>query len=167
MRIKCRAFSVAGNYLHFDAVLHRPLFIEAREEALESDYKRELGAAFGIVFNRLFAISNMPIHRFKAQLVRQKSYDDYMEKLVTAFNISAAEGIMCRSMVSVGFDGTLYDCDFNQMLGMTVENKSQPMTIFDFDEKFLRARKIRFAGHCFGCTAGEGSSCVGSTAGIR
>jgi radical SAM/Cys-rich protein len=108
-------------------------------------------------------MTNMPIHRFKAQLLRSKSYEEYMEKLAGAFNIQAATGVMCRSLVSVGCDGKLYDCDFNQMLSMPVDGPTEPATVFEFDERWLLGRRIRFASHCFGCTAGEGSSCGGKT----
>ncbi len=139
-------------------------FLPAPQANLEADFKRELKNRFGIVFNRLFTITNMPIHRFKEMLYRKNIYDDYMEKLTTHFNPCAAEGVMCRSLISVGYDGRLYDCDFNQMLDMQIEN-GEPITIFNFDFEKLMQRRIRFASHCFGCTAGAGSSCGGATAG--
>ncbi|MDQ7051782.1 MAG: arsenosugar biosynthesis radical SAM protein ArsS, partial [candidate division KSB1 bacterium] len=139
-------------------------FLPAPQANLEADFKHELKNRFGIVFNSLFTITNMPIHRFKEMLYRKNIYDDYMEKLTSNFNPSAAEGVMCRSLISVGYDGRLYDCDFNQMLDMQIEN-GKPMTIFNFDFDQLMQRKIRFASHCFGCTAGAGSSCGGATAG--
>jgi radical SAM/Cys-rich protein len=138
-------------------------FLPAPQESLEKDFKRELLNKFGIVFNNLYSITNMPIHRFKNQLKRRGTYDDYMAKLVDAFNPSAAQGIMCRTLLSVSYDGKLYDCDFNQMLEMQVVN-SKPVTVFDFDLQELLNRRIRFASHCFGCTAGAGSSCGGVTA---
>lgn len=137
-------------------------FLPALQESLEQDFKRELFDKFGIVFNNLYTITNMPIHRFKNQLKRRDIYDDYMTKLVNAFNPAAAGGIMCRSLISVSYDGKLYDCDFNQMLDMQVMN-SKPLTIFDFNLQELLNRRIRFASHCFGCTAGAGSSCGGAT----
>ncbi len=129
---------------------------------LELEYKRELKSHFGIEFNRLFAITNLPVHRFKAHLVQSKGYEAYMEKLMAAFNPAAAEGVMCRSLVSVGYDGRIYDCDFNQMLGMSIDGAEKAATVFDFDENLLLNRKIKFASHCFGCTAGAGSSCGGA-----
>lgn len=138
-------------------------FLPAPQDELERTYKRELLDKFGIRFNRLFTITNMPIHRFKQQLVRMGGYDDYMTRLVNAFNPTAAANVMCRNMISVGYDGRLYDCDFNQMLDMQL-NGGLPSTIFDFDLDALIRRKIKFAAHCFGCTAGCGSSCGGSTA---
>jgi radical SAM/Cys-rich protein len=160
-------------------------FLPAAQESLEADFKRELSKKFGITFNRLYTITNMPIHRFRDQLERLGAYEEYMTKLVNAFNPSAAVGVMCRSMISVGYDGRLYDCDFNQMLEMpiaatggdppapacrtgrgsearvpTIDN-SKPLTVFEFDYDTLIKRRIRFASHCYGCTAGAGSSCGG------
>ncbi|MEQ1440072.1 arsenosugar biosynthesis radical SAM (seleno)protein ArsS [Fontimonas sp. SYSU GA230001] len=138
-------------------------YLPAPQASLEADYKRVLLAQYGVVFNRLFTITNMPINRFALHLRKAGQYDSYMDKLVGAFNPSAAENAMCRSLISVGPDGTLYDCDFNQQLGMPVQRDAKPLTIFDFDAKELLARRIRVANHCFGCTAGAGSSCGGAT----
>ncbi len=138
-------------------------FLPASQAGLEADYKRELSAKFGLHFNSLFTITNMPIHRFKSDLVRHGGYDAYMEKLLNAFNPAAAEGVMCRSQISVNYDGRLSDCDFNQMLDLPVESAA-PQTIFDWDFDALLHRRIVFADHCFGCTAGAGSSCGGETA---
>jgi radical SAM/Cys-rich protein len=143
-------------------------FLPAAQATLEAEYKHELQEKFGIVFNNLFTITNMPIHRFKESLQRSGGYEDYMDKLVNAFNPAAAAGVMCRSLISVGYDGKLYDCDFNQMLEMQVvtgtNGSSRVRTIFDFDMNELTARNILFDAHCFGCTAGAGSSCGGTTA---
>ncbi len=137
-------------------------FLPAAQSSLEADFKRQLDQQFGIVFNRLYTITNMPIHRFRTQLERLGAYEDYMTKLVNAFNPGAAQGVMCRSLISVGYDGQLYDCDFNQMLEMPIEN-GDPLTVFNFDFDKLMKRGILFASHCFGCTAGAGSSCGGAT----
>ncbi len=143
-------------------------FLPAAQASLEADYKQELWQRFGLLFNNLYTITNMPIHRFKEALERSGGYEEYMEKLVNAFNPAAAEGVMCRSLVSVGYDGRLYDCDFNQMLDMQITtgiNGSQRhRTIFDFDFDEILNRTIAFASHCYGCTAGAGSSCGGATA---
>jgi radical SAM/Cys-rich protein len=146
-------------------------FLPAAQASLEAEYKHELKEKFGIVFNSLYTITNMPIHRFKESLQRSGGYEEYMEKLVNAFNPAAAEGVMCRSLVSVSHDGKLYDCDFNQMLEMQVvtsaadvSGSAVPRTIFDFDMDELLQRHILFDAHCFGCTAGAGSSCGGATA---
>jgi radical SAM/Cys-rich protein len=115
------------------------------------------------VFNGVFVITNMPINRFRHFLERADLYNAYMTKLINAFNPAAAEGVMCRGMISVGYDGTLYDCDFNQMLEWRV-NHGTPNTVRDFDFDKLMARQIVFGSHCYGCTAGAGSSCGGAIA---
>ena len=139
-------------------------FLPASQESLEADFRRELHKKYAIEFNNLFVITNLPINRFKQQLKRLGAYDEYMEKLVNAFNPSAAQGVMCRSLISVSHDGKIYDCDFNQMLEMDVIIDHEPMTIFNFDYEKLVNRRIMFGPHCFGCTAGSGSSCGGATA---
>ena len=136
-------------------------FLPASQESLEKDFKKELWKNFQIKFNNLYTITNMPIHRFKEQLERHGTYEDYMEKLINAFNPTAAEGVMCRSLLSVSYDGKIYDCDFNQMLDLQVFT-NKPMTVFNFDFKKLVERDIFFDSHCFGCTAGSGSSCGGA-----
>ncbi|MCW8824743.1 MAG: arsenosugar biosynthesis radical SAM protein ArsS, partial [Ignavibacteriaceae bacterium] len=136
-------------------------FLPASQESLEKDFKKELWKNFQIKFNNLYTITNMPIHRFKEQLERQGTYEDYMEKLINAFNPVAADGVMCRSLLSVSYDGKIYDCDFNQMLDMQVFT-NKPMTVFNFDFQKLVKRDIIFDSHCFGCTAGSGSSCGGA-----
>ena len=128
---------------------------------LESDYRQQLGERFGISFNNLFTITNMPISRFLTDLERHGNYERYMNLLVEKFNPAAVEGVMCRTLVSVGWDGVLYDCDFNQMLAMPI-NHGLPQHIRDFDVFLLARRSIRTGVHCFGCTAGSGSSCGGS-----
>jgi radical SAM/Cys-rich protein len=138
-------------------------FLPAPQHSLEQEFKREMKEHFGVDFNQLYVLTNMPIHRFKAQLRRLNDFDGYMEKLVSAFSVSAANNAMCRTLVSVSHNGTLYDCDFNQMLHIPISHQEQSWTVFNFDEKNLRERKIQFASHCFGCTAGQGSSCGGKT----
>lgn len=136
-------------------------FLPADQASLEADYKKALQKDFGIVFNHLFTITNIPIQRFRRSLELQGNYDTYMNKLISAFNPQAAEGVMCRSLLSVGYDGSLYDCDFNQMLETRVRGPVQ--NLMDFEPEALLAREIVFADHCFGCTAGAGSSCTGVT----
>ena len=138
-------------------------FLPASQESLEADFKRELYKKYEIEFNKLFVITNMPINRFKQQLKRLGAYDEYMTKLVNAFNPTAAQGVMCRSLISVSHDGRIYDCDFNQMLEMDLIIDHEPMTIFNFDYDKLVNRGIMFGSHCYGCTAGSGSSCGGAT----
>jgi radical SAM/Cys-rich protein len=136
-------------------------FLPGNQAALEADWKRELGRRYGIEFRRLLTLTNMPISRYLEFLVESGNLEDYMERLVNAYNPSAAAGVMCRTTLSVGWDGTLYDCDFNQMLEIPVEERA-PRTIFDFDPAALGARRIAVGTHCFGCTAGAGSSCGGA-----
>lgn len=138
-------------------------FLPASQESLEKQYKRELADKFGVTFNCLFTITNMPINRFKKELIRLGTYDDYLTKLINSFNPTAATGVMCRSLISVGYDGRLFDCDFNQMLDLTLLAKDGA-TIFDCDWDKLTRRQILFDQHCYGCTAGAGSSCGGATA---
>lgn len=137
-------------------------YLPAPQQDLERDFKKELKDKYDLSFNKLYIITNMPINRFKEQLERLGSYEDYMNKLVNAFNPAAAEGVMCRTLISVDHNGYIYDCDFNQMLGMTIVN-GKTQTIFDFNIEEIQNRKIRFDSHCFGCTAGAGSSCGGAT----
>ena len=140
-------------------------YLPAPQAALEADFRRELQAKFGLRFNRLHTITNMPINRFRVHLEKTGQLEAYMEKLLAAFNPAAAAGVMCRSLISVGHDGRIYDCDFNQMLELGAESRAgKPLSIFDFDFDALLARPIRFDEHCFGCTAGAGSSCGGATA---
>jgi len=152
----------SGLELH---LVYNPLgaFLPPPQGQLTSDYKGILLDQFGIVFNDLYCIANMPINRFLDQLRRDGKYAEYMEKLVTAFNPSAAAGVMCRSLLSVGWDGRLYDCDFNQMLEIEVEPR-ESAHIQDFDFDALSERTIMLDEHCFGCTAGAGSSCGGEIA---
>ncbi len=137
-------------------------FLPGSQEQLKEDFKRELKRKHDIVFNDLYAITNLPISRFLNFLLMSGNLDEYMEKLVTSFNPAAAEGVMCRNTISVGWDGTLYDCDFNQMLEMGTHEKA-PAHIRDFDLGRLNDREIMMNQHCYGCTAGAGSSCGGTT----
>ncbi len=163
-RLNRMGYGVEGSGLILNLV-YNPVgaFLPAPQADLERQFKQELKAKYGLVFNRLYTLTNMPIHRFKTQLQQLHGYGDYMEKLVNAFNPAAAQGVMCRSLLSVGWDGRLYDCDFNQMLEMGIGGRG-PWTVFNFNFQKLMARRILFASHCFGCTAGAGSSCGGATA---
>ena len=131
------------------------------QEQLEADYRRELGSRFGIVFNHLLTITNMPISRFLTDLERHDNYARYMDLLAETFNPKTVSSVMCRTLISVGWDGTLYDCDFNQMLSMPI-NHGLPQHIRNFDAFLLARREIRTGLHCFGCTAGSGSGCGGA-----
>ena len=137
-------------------------FTIADQRVMEDEFRKALGARHGVVFDQLFCLTNMPISRYLEWLVDSGNLDRYMTALVTAFNPSAVAGLMCRNTVSVGWDGVLYDCDFNQMLDMPVAARA-PRHIRDFDLAALTAREIATDRHCFGCTAGEGSSCGGAT----
>ncbi|HYK76127.1 MAG TPA: DUF3641 domain-containing protein, partial [Daejeonella sp.] len=135
-------------------------FLPPPQASLQADFKQELEKRFGIHFNELFTITNMPISRFLDYLLVSGNYPAYMEKLINAFNPLAAQQLMCRSMISVGWDGYLYDCDFNQMLDLKI-GQDKPLHIKDFDAQLLKNRKIIVNQHCYGCTAGAGSSCGG------
>lgn len=138
-------------------------FLPPEQAQIEADFKRELKARYGISFDNLYTITNMPIARFLDWLRRSGNENAYMRKLVNAFNPSTLSGLMCRNLVSVDWTGRLYDCDFNQMLEMPLDS-GLPQSIFDFDIEKLATRRIVTADHCFGCTAGSGSSCGGSVA---
>ena len=138
-------------------------FLPGAQASLEREFKRQLESKYGVVFNNLYVITNMPISRFLDFLVQGDLVIKYMTRLANAFNPVAASGVMCRNTISVGYEGGLYDCDFNQMLEMKVDGAA-PQTIFDWDRAALEARSIVVNEHCFGCTAGAGSSCGGETA---
>ncbi len=138
-------------------------FLPPKQEAIEAQFKKELRTKHGIEFNRLYTITNLPISRFLEFLIESGNYDQYMTRLANAFNPAAAAGVMCRYTLSVGWDGRLYDCDFNQMLDLPVDH-SAPAHIRDFDPTQLHHRRIVTRNHCYGCTAGSGSSCGGSVA---
>ena len=146
-------------------IVYNPVgaFLPPKQESLEKDYKRELWNKHGIVFNNLYTITNMPISRFLDYLIESGNYDGYMNRLINAFNPVAALNVMCRNTLSVGWEGTLYDCDFNQMLELSVDH-GVPKHIKDFSVDLLEDRRIVTGQHCYGCTAGAGSSCGGATA---
>ena len=144
-------------------LVHNPVgaFLPPKQDAIESQFRKELRAKHGVEFNRLYTITNMPISRFLEFLVESKNYEAYMQRLANAFNPAAAAGVMCRYTLSVGWDGTLYDCDFNQMLDLPV-GPGAPRHIRDFNPLQLQQRVIVTGNHCYGCTAGSGSSCGGA-----
>jgi len=135
----------------------------ASQVSMLAEWKRELRRLHRIEFDDLYTITNMPISRYLDWLIASGNLEAYMQKLVDAFNPAAAAGVMCRNTISVGWDGTLYDCDFNQMLELPV-GFGQPGHLRDFDRALLDRRRIVTNRHCFGCTAGAGSSCGGQTA---
>ena len=136
-------------------------YLPPAQGPLELDFKREMSRRYGISFNALYTITNMPISRYLEYLVTSGNYEGYLERLVNAFNPGSVAGLMCRYTLSVGWDGALYDCDFNQMLELPVA-ASAPRHIRDFDAAALTGRFIATARHCYGCTAGAGSSCGGA-----
>jgi radical SAM/Cys-rich protein len=136
-------------------------FLPPAQQSLEKEYKQELMKEFGIEFNNLFAITNLPISRYLDYLLTSGNYEKYMEKLVAAFNPAAAQHVMCRNTISVSWDGHLYDCDFNQMLDLKVDC-AHSKHISAFDAAALNNRAVVVNQHCYGCTAGAGSSCGGS-----
>jgi len=135
-------------------------FLPSDQQALESEFKRQLHRKYEIEFNHLFAITNLPISRFLEYLLESGNYKGYMEKLVEAFNPSTIDGLMCRNTISVSWDGYIYDCDFNQMLDLKVAVPDKTH-IKDYAAEALRNRDIVLNQHCYGCTAGAGSSCGG------
>lgn len=135
-------------------------FLPGDQNALEQDFKSALKTDFNIDFNQLFTITNLPISRFLDFLIASENYEDYMESLVAAFNPAAVANVMCTNTLSVRWDGTLYDCDFNQMLDLKVDSPVQHLQ--DFDLNALQNREVCISQHCYGCTAGAGSSCQGA-----
>jgi radical SAM/Cys-rich protein len=131
------------------------------QEKLERDYKNKLYADFGIIFNKLYTITNMPITRYAKYLKALNQLEAYTELLINNFNPHTLDGLMCRNTLNISWDGKLYDCDFNQMLGMSMRD-AQPLTVFTVSKNDLESRQILIANHCFACTAGAGSSCQGA-----
>lgn len=132
------------------------------QDALETDYKRILGDTHGIVFNSLYTLANMPIQRFGAVLLAKGEFDRYLGLLRSAHRDDNLDGVMCRSLVSVDWRGFVYDCDFNQMLDLPMREAGTDLHVRDLLDADIAGRAVRVAGHCFGCTAGQGSSCGGS-----
>ncbi|MBC8047747.1 MAG: arsenosugar biosynthesis radical SAM protein ArsS, partial [Fimbriimonadaceae bacterium] len=138
-------------------------FLPGGQLTLENQFKRELKRLYDIEFDALFCITNMPISRFLDYLIETGNYESYMTQLIEAFNPVAAQNVMCRNTISIGWDGNIYDCDFNQMLGLKV-NHGAPNHIKHWDLEKLNNRDIVLNQHCYGCTAGSGSSCGGAVA---
>jgi radical SAM/Cys-rich protein len=162
-RLNSVGYGVEGSGLILNLV-YNPVgaFLPPPQAAIEADFKRELLRRHGVTFDRLYTITNMPIKRFLEYLRRTGNEERYMRRLVESFNPASVAGLMCRTTLSVDWTGRLYDCDFNQMLELTVD-ESLPQTINDFDPEQFARRRIETAAHCFGCTAGAGSSCGGAT----
>lgn len=137
-------------------------FLPGDQASMEKDFKKALMDDFGIHFHNLFAITNLPIARFLDYLIASENYEDYMYSLVDAYNPTAVKNVMCTNTLSISWDGYLFDCDFNQMLELPVNSKSRHIS--EFNEELLEGRNIVISQHCYGCTAGAGSSCQGSVA---
>ncbi|HYH86231.1 MAG TPA: arsenosugar biosynthesis radical SAM (seleno)protein ArsS [Pyrinomonadaceae bacterium] len=161
-RLNAVGYGVEGSGLTLNLV-YNPVgaFLPPNQSSIEADFKRELAARHDVSFNRLFTITNMPIKRFLDYLRRTGNEERYMRKLVESFNPGAVESLMCRSLLSVDWEGRLYDCDFNQMLELGVAPEL-PRTIAELDPAKFAGRRVMTGPHCFGCTAGAGSSCGGA-----
>ena len=144
-------------------LVHNPVgaFLPGSQASLEQEYRRHLEHHWGVRFNRLFTLTNCPVGRYLEFLIRSGNFEQYMDSLIQSFNPAAVEDLMCRDTLSVAWDGGLYDCDFNQMLDLPVDEQA-PSHIRDFDLQALRSRRIAVGNHCFSCTAGAGSSCQGA-----
>ena len=156
-------YGLEGSGLKLDLVYNPSgAFLPGDQLALENDFKKALKSEFNIDFHNLFAITNLPISRFLDYLIASENYEDYMYSLVEAYNPTAVKNVMCTNTLSVSWDGNLYDCDFNQMLNLKVASKVKHIS--DYNEELLQDRKIIINQHCYGCTAGAGSSCQGVVA---
>ena len=156
-------YGLAGSNLKLDLVYNPSgAFLPGDQQALENDFKKALKNDFDINFHSLFAITNLPISRFLDFLIASDNYEDYMHSLLDAYNPAAVENVMCTNTISISWEGWLYDCDFNQMLNLKVASKVKHIS--DYDEELLQDRDIIINQHCYGCTAGAGSSCQGVVA---
>jgi radical SAM/Cys-rich protein len=154
-------YAQEGTGLKLDLVYNPSgAFLPTNQAALENDFKIALKEDFDIDFNSLFAITNLPISRFLEYLIASENYEDYMYALVEAYNPNAVENVMCTNTISISWDGWLYDCDFNQMLDLKVNSKVKHIS--EYNEDLLNDRNIIISQHCYGCTAGAGSSCQGT-----
>ena len=161
-KLNAKGYGIEGTGLVLD-LMHNPAgaFLPASQQTLEQEYKKQLATNYNVHFNTLFSLTNCPIGRYLDYLVRRDNLSDYMSDLVNAYNPSAAQNVMCRTTLSVGWDGTLFDCDFNQMLQLSV-NHGAPSHINNFEFPALANREIMVGNHCYCCTAGAGSSCQGA-----
>ncbi|WP_066221623.1 arsenosugar biosynthesis radical SAM (seleno)protein ArsS [Formosa haliotis] len=154
-------YGIPGSGLRLDLVYNPSgAFLPGNQDALQRDFKKALLDDFNIQFHNLFAITNLPIARFLDYLIASENYEDYMYNLVEAYNPSAVSNVMCTNTLSVSWDGYLFDCDFNQMLELPVNSKVKHIS--EYNEDLLENREIVISQHCYGCTAGAGSSCQGS-----
>lgn len=162
-KLNAVGYGVEGSGLIIDLVYNPSgAYLPGDQKSMEAEFKRQLKRKFDIVFNSLFAITNLPVSRFLDYLLETNKYLDYMHELVTAFNPSTLNGLMCKNTISISWDGFMYDCDFNQQLDLKFTGKAKHIDDFDFEE--IMSRKIIVNNHCYGCTAGAGSSCGGEIA---
>jgi len=157
-------YGVEGSGLILNLV-YNPVgpYLPPSQEELQADYKKHLGDAYGVQFNQLFTLTNMPIQRFGSTLVSKGQFDDYMQLLRDAYQESNLASVMCRNLISVDWQGYVFDCDFNQMLKLPAMISSKPKThIADLIGEDLVGKPIVVMDHCYGCTAGQGSSCGGA-----
>lgn len=156
-------YGIEGSGLEL-SLMYNPIgpHLPPAQQQLEQDYKRELKNRYGIVFNNLYTLTNMPIKRFGSTLVSKGEFDNYMMVLKDAYQTSNLQTVMCRSLISVDWQGYIYDCDFNQMLELPLIEKGKKMHLNDINNENLEQRDIIIADHCYGCTAGQGSSCGGA-----
>jgi radical SAM/Cys-rich protein len=154
-------YGMPGSDLRLDLVYNPTgAFLPADQSGLERDFKKGLMDDFGIEFHNLFAITNLPISRFLDYLIASENYEDYMYSLVEAYNPAAVKNVMCTNTISISWDGWLYDCDFNQMLDLKIASKVKHIS--EYNEEIINDRDIIISQHCYGCTAGAGSSCQGA-----
>ncbi len=162
-RLNAMGYGKEESNLQLDLVYNPSgAFLPGNQLALETEFKKRLYDDFGIVFNQLFTITNLPISRFLEYLIASENYEEYMQTLVEAFNPNAVKNLMCTNTLSVNWQGELFDCDFNQMLGLKIDSENNH--IGDYTSEGITERNIQVSQHCFGCTAGAGSSCQGSIA---
>jgi len=166
-KLNAVGYGIEGSGLVLNLV-YNPVgaFLPPAQMAIEADFKRELKSRYDLHFNNLYTITNMPVARYLDWLRRSRNEESYMRKLVNAFNPTTVEGLMCRNTLSVDWRGNLYDCDFNQMLEIGV-SEMVSQTIFDYAPENFANRQIKTAAHCFGCTAGAGSSCGGTVSQVK
>ena len=162
-RLNALGYGVPGSGLVLNLIYNpNGAFLPPPQSALEQDYKRLLGERFGIVFDRLFTLANMPIKRFGSWLISTGKFDEYMQMLRASHRPENAAGVMCRTLISVDYQGDVYDCDFNQMLRLPLGDGATPRHLRDLLDAPLAGTPIAVADHCYGCTAGQGSSCGGA-----
>ena len=163
-RLNALGYGHAGSSLALNLVYNpQGANLPPAQETLEREYKKQLAAHFGVVFNQLFTLANMPIQRFGSMLVSKGEFNSYMSLLRSAHRDENLDQVMCRSLVSVDWLGYLYDCDFNQQLGLPIRDAGKPrIHLMEVTAEWLQGRSVRVANHCFGCTAGQGSSCGGA-----